>query len=128
MWTCSWWTLCKSQYYYKWISQSIIDSVSLRRYLPNHTQCKWVRHMPVDHRCQGHANKILFHAWPGDNWALFDVKKTIIWKKECSQSSEWCQGFDSGTSIADPKSCIFLSLFAKEFFKEKFIRFATYRH
>lgn len=42
---------------------------------------EWVRHMPVDHRCQGHANKILFHAWPGDNWGLFDVKKTIIWKK-----------------------------------------------
>lgn len=40
-----------------------------------------MRHMPVDHRCQGHANKILFHAWPGDNWGLFDVKKTIIWKK-----------------------------------------------
>lgn len=42
---------------------------------------EWVRHMPVDHRCQGHAHKILFHAWPGDNWGLFDVKKTIIWKK-----------------------------------------------
>lgn len=40
-----------------------------------------MRHMPVDHRCQGHANKILFHAWPRDNWGLFDVKKTIIWKK-----------------------------------------------
>lgn len=89
---------------------------------------EWVRHMPVDHRCQGHAHKILFHAWPGDNWGLFDVKKTIIWKK-----SAFSQVNGARASIQVPAlltqshafSCLSLP---RNFFKEKFIRFATYRH